>query len=131
MCQKENKMNPLVKKQLEKVKNVTLPKWDDDTLNMVIPKRTGEIETGLLENRCYLIKVEDYIINPFDGFTLHDNWNKGTHPIHHFMKCEVTKKMGKMIKVNSVGYDFMNKQDTLDVWEGWLPEKSITIIEEL
>ena len=47
------------------------------------------------------------------------------------MKCEVVQKMGKMIKINSVGYDYQNKLDTNDIWTGWLPEKSIKIIEVL
>ena len=47
------------------------------------------------------------------------------------MKIDVLTKMGKMIKVNSIGYDMKNHRNTNNVWEGWLPEKSITIIEKL
>ena len=65
------------------------------------------------------------------GFTLHDNWNKGIPPKHNFLKVEVLQIMGKMIKVNSIGYDYINQRDTSDLWEGWLPRKAIKIIEVL
>ena len=47
------------------------------------------------------------------------------------MKIDVSKIMGKMVKVNSVGYDMKHQVDSNDVWSGWLPRKSITIIENL
>ena len=47
------------------------------------------------------------------------------------MKCEVEQIMGKMIKVNTVGYDYQNQLDTNDLWSGWLPEKAIKILEVL
>lgn len=122
-------MNPLIKKQLQKMHFLD-GKWDDSTLKISIPKNSIGAYT-LQEGGCYIIKVEDYIIHPFDGFNLHDNWNNGTHPNHLFMKCEVSQKMGKMIKLNTVGYDYNNQLDTNDLWSGWLPEKSIKIIEVL
>ena len=124
-------MNPIVKAQLEKVKNASLPNYNEETTHLIIPKTTQKVQQGLIENKCYLIQVEEYIVKPFEGFTLHDNWNGGTHPLHRFLKCEVIQKMGKMIKVNSVGFDFKNKLDTNDLWTGWLPEKSIKILEEI
>ena len=124
-------MNPIIKNELNKVKSVVLPDWDEDTTYMIIPRKTGPMQIGLIENKCYLIRVEDYIIHPFEGFTLHDNWNNGIAPTHHCMKCEIIRKMGKMVKINGVGYDFKNKVDTNDLWVGWLPEKSIKVLEEL
>ena len=47
------------------------------------------------------------------------------------MKCEVLDRMGKLIKVYGVGFDLENNIDLNDVWEGWLPEASITVIKEL
>ena len=79
-------------------------------------------------NELYRIFQEK---NVSDEIVEHDNWNGGTHPLHRFLKCEVIQKMGKMIKVNSVGFDFKNKLDTNDLWTGWLPEKSIKILEEI
>lgn len=122
-------MNPLIKKQLEKLKFL-IGRWDENTTKInILQNEAGSLY--LKQGMCYLIKVEDYIVHPFDGFNLHDNWNKGTHPNHIFMKCEVEQIMGKMVKVNTVGYDYQNQLDTNDIWSGWLPEKSIKILEVL
>ena len=125
-------MNPLIKNQLSKLGGALVPPFEDTTTSLVIAKRDNNIDTGTLkEDVCYLISVEDYILNPPEGFTLHTNWNNNTAPKHKFMKIEVNKVMGKMVKVYSLGYDMKNGVDTSDLWTGWLPQKSITIIERL
>jgi hypothetical protein len=124
-------MNKIVEDQLAKVRVADLPPYDEDTLHLVIPKKAGPPRADLILNKCYLIQVEDYIVKPFEGFTLHDNWNNGIPPKHNILKIEVIQLMGKMVKVKSIGYDLMNKRDTLDLWEGWLPRKAIKILEIL
>ena len=122
-------MNPLIKAQLEKVRTVKLPIFDDDTTEMIISKGSKSDELFLEQDKCYLISVEDYILHPPEGFTLHTNWNNGRIPTHKFMKVDVSKIMGKMVKVNALGYDMKSQTDTTDMWDGWLPLKSITILE--
>lgn len=128
-------MNPLIKAQLDKINHINLPPYNDETTEIFIPKNgntppnTQHIE--LVEGKYYLIKVEDYIIKPFDGFTLHDNWNKGIIPKHRYMKIQILRLMGNMINVNSIGFDYDTNQDTQDMWTGWLPKKSISILQEL
>lgn len=39
--------------------------------------------------------------------------------------------MGKMIKMNCVGYDMDNDIDLNCIWSGWVPENYISIIKEL
>ena len=124
-------MNKVVEDQLKKCQVANLPPYNEDTLHLIIPKSTNTTQSGLLEHKCYLIQIEDYLVKPFDGFTLHENWNKGIPPKHNFLKIEVLQIMGKMVKVNSVGFDYMNKVDTDDLWEGWLPRKGIKILEVL
>lgn len=124
-------MNPLIKKQLDKVSVAKLPHFDDNTTKLVIPMRSANDTIVLEEGKCYIIQIEDYILNPPEGFTLHTNWNNNKIPKHKIMKIDVRKVMGKMIKVNSIGYDIINKVNINDVWEGWLPEKSITVIERI
>lgn len=124
-------MNPLIKTQLNKIRTVRLPEFDDNTTHLDIPMRTNSDPIVVEQDKCYIIQVEDYILNPPDGFTLHTNWNGNKIPKHKFMKVDVTKIMGKMIKVNSIGYDMFNGTNINDMWEGWLPEKSITVIERL
>lgn len=125
-------MNPLIKEQLNKIKKIKLPPFDDNTTVITLEKSNEAVTATLLqEDCCYLISVEDYILNPPDGFTLHTNWNNNIIPKHKTMKVDVTKIMGKMVKVNAIGYDMKNQVDTNDMWSGWLPQKSITIIERL
>jgi hypothetical protein len=123
-------MNTLIKKQLESVRKVDLPPYDENTLTLFIPRqvhKTIDIEL----NKCYLIELEDYIVNPFKDFTLHDNWNSGIPPKHKYLKCEIEKIMGKMVKINSIGFDHINNVDTEDLWEGWLPRKGFKILKEV
>ena len=124
-------MNPLIKEQLKKINRVKVPSFDENTQTITLLKSDIQSTDSLQEDRCYLISVEDYILNPPEGFTLHSNWNNNIVPKHKFMKIDVSKIMGKMVKVNSVGYDMKHQVDSTDVWSGWLPRKSITIIENL
>lgn len=128
-------MNPLIKSQLDKISSIPLPSYDENTTHMIIPRCGNKPLTPknieLKEGKYYLIMVEDYIIKPFDGFTLHDNWNKGIPPKHKYLKVEILKIMGNMINVNSVGFNIETRQDIMDSWVGWLPKKSITTLQEL
>ena len=124
-------MNPLIKDKLSKVQRAVLSDYDEDSTIIKVEKGAGRPPTLLQVDNCYLISVEDYILNPPDGFTLHTNWNNNIAPKHKFMKVDVTKIVGKMVFVNSVGVDMKSHTDTGDMWSGWLPQKSIKIIERL
>ena len=123
-------MNKYVLEELKKCKVAKLPPYDSTTKQMVIPKSAPTSQ--LLDiGKCYLIQLEPYILNPPEGFTLHENWNKNIKPPQEFLKVEISQIMGKMIKVNALGYDYKAGQDTNEIWEGWLPRKSISILQEL
>ena len=124
-------MNPLIEKQLNIIQVADVPDFDSETTHIVIPKHDKEHPKELLLGKYYLISLEDYILNPFDGFTLHDNWNKGIIPVNKYMNCEIIQFMGKMVKISGAGYDFENKKPLETSWEGWLPKSSINIIKEL
>jgi hypothetical protein len=124
-------MNPLIKKQLDKIQKIKVPDFDDSTQKLIFPKSDEKTSDILQEDRCYIIAVEDYILHPPDGFTLHSNWNNNKIPKHKIMKIDVSKIMGKMIKVNSIGYDLHRQEDILDSWTGWLPAKAIKVIDIL
>lgn len=124
-------MNPLIKDQLSKVQRAVLSEYDDDSTHITVERGVVRATSCLQVDHCYLISVEDYILNPPEGFTLHTNWNNNVAPKHKFMKVDVTKIMGKMVCVNSVGVDMKTHTDTRDMWTGWLPQKSIKIIERL
>lgn len=125
-------MNPLVEAQLKKIMEIVDIDFDDKTAHISIPQNSiAQNPNSLSVDCCYLVSVDDYILNPPDGFVLHTNWNNNRIPKDKVMKIDVITRMGKMIKVNSIGYDMKNKVSTNNVWEGWLPEKSITVIERL
>lgn len=124
-------MNKIIEDQLNKLKVCKVPPYDYTTMELHISRQTPVKECLLEENHCYLLKLENYIINPPANFTLHTNWNKGIIPKHECVKAVVSKIMGKMIFINSVGYDLKNNLDTDDVWDGWVPYKSIKVIKEL
>lgn len=120
-------MNKFIKEQLDKCK-IVLPEYDDTTVQLFIPKNSKHIEIkneelDIVVGMCYTIEVEHYIIAPYEGFTLHQNWNKGVVPTDSLMNCEVTQIMGKMVKVNAIGVHDGKS------WEGWLPRKSIKSIK--
>lgn len=123
-------MNEIIKEQLKLLKVTELPEFDDNTTEITIPKQEAK-EYNINVGKCYLIELENYIINPPETFTLHINWNNNIIPKDKYMKVEIVGIMGKMVKVNGVGYDFVNKLDLNTMWEGWLPRKAITIIKEL
>lgn len=120
-------MNEIIKEQLNNCKVAKVPSFDDGTTTISIPIGVREIEheIDLAIDACYLIKVDDYIIKPYKGFTLHDNWNNGVIPTDIEMKVAITNIMGKMIRVDAVG-----NNDGLP-WSGWLPKKSIKIISRI
>ena len=119
-------MDKIIKEQLNKCKVANIPFFDDNTTEIFIQKGGRVIiKEDLVLNHRYKIEVEDYIIKPYEGFTLHDNWNNGIVPKDKVMNCKIIQIMGKMIKVEAVGVDTNNS------WSGWLPRKSIHIIEEI
>lgn len=123
-------MNQVVIDQLKKVKVADLPQWNEDDLKLIIPKKVGGYKrTDFVEGCTYIIELEKYLVEPFDGFTLHDNWNKGIPPKHRCLYVVIKQIMGKMIQIDSVGYDYKQKAIINDNWTGWLPRKGIKILE--
>ena len=122
-------MNKFIKEQLKKCRVAIIPYFDDSTTVLHIGLSDGAVvkDTGELQlYHNYSIKVEDYIIHPYQGFTLHDNWNSGRIPTDYYMNCQIIKVMGdKMVKISAVGVNDRKP------WEGWLPRKSIKILEEI
>ena len=112
-------MNRFIKEQLNKCKVAEVPVFDENTTTINILRKniqtsTAELRTG----QEFDVEVEDYIIHPYPGFTLHDNWNKGIIPTDKQMRITVLQEMGKMIRIKGTGIN--DKKE----WEGWLPKKS-------
>lgn len=112
-------MNPFIKKELDKCLVAKPTQLFEDTFyvsKIINPTNSNDLE----QHHFYMIEVADYIVNPYEGFTLHDNWNDGIKPTTKDMQVEVLQLMGKMVKVNALCSDGL-------IWSGWLPRKSITI----
>ena len=111
-------MNQFIKEELEKCVVAKPEKLSDNTF--LIRLNTNKLPSELEIHHFYMIEVEDYILHPYEGFTLHENWNKGIKPTSKNMQVEVDQIIGNMIHVNALGEDGL-------IWNGWLPKKSIII----
>lgn len=122
-------INPLIKTQLNNCRSANIPAIDDETYVIHIPRNSDQVVSQYQIGMCYLIELADYIIHPSPEFTLAENWNQGRVPTFKHYKAVVTGVQGKMLKFLGSGYDIMNDQDTTTVWEGWVPQKGIKILE--
>lgn len=96
-------MNKFIKEQLNKTK-ILLPKFDDNTTNIFIPKSNNIVSSSdLLLGHCYLLYLEDYIVHEPAGFSLSANWNNGTTPNENKVKAKVMQDMGKMVRLYTMG----------------------------
>lgn len=121
-------MNKLIKKELEKVSVADLSHHDESNREFFIPRFK---QIMLKVDSCYLIKLDKSLLVDNEMSTLSSNWNKGTLPPCEYLKVDISKVMGKMVRVNSVGYDFNNKKDLSVTWSGWLPLPSIEVLSEI
>ena len=109
-------MNRFIEEQLNKV-GVPIEQVSDN--KFLVRRQLKVAPTDFEVGYHYLIEVEDYIIHPFKGFTLHETWNGGVVPTDRKMRAEVVKVLDKMVYIRAIGVDDGKS------WAGWLPRKSI------
>ena len=81
--------------------------------NNIIPEKR--------ENNNIRVTFENYIVNPYNGFTFHDTWNNGVPP-----PC--LKMYGTIEKQTKGMYYFdLKSMDGNESWVGWIPKKSCKI----
>ena len=117
----------LIQEQLEKCQFADLNNYDAKTNTFLIRKYckpTYEL------NHCYLIKLPTSIVNRPDS-VLAVNWNNGSAPGIPYLKIYISKIMGTMIYVDSIGFDFDSRQDLNIMWSGWLNTTELTQISAL
>ena len=117
--------NKIIKDQLNKVINADLNNFDESTYTFYIKQK---ISIKIEENKCYLIKLKPTL---FRNQALATNWNNSSIPKVDYLKVDVIKLMGNMIKVMGVGYDFEKKLDQNYFWNGWLTLTDIEPIQRL
>jgi hypothetical protein len=120
-------IRPIIKEQLDKCQFADLNNYDPNTNTFYIRKYckpTYEI------NHCYLIRLPLNIVDAPDS-VLAVNWNNGSCPKTQYLKIYISKTMGTMIYVDSIGFDFENKRDLNLMWSGWLDSSQLTQITAL
>lgn len=123
-------MNKILKKELDKVRWVDMPSYDDSTTELTIPKSCGNVV--IKDNDSIIIEVFDFILHPSPTFTLATDWNNGIIPKSKYIKCCVSEKRGNMTKFDGVGYDYKNNKDLSDYYFGlWLPNRGFKVLEKL
>lgn len=118
-------MNKIIEEQLKKVEVADLSDYNSLTGTYFIKKR---VDVKIEEDKCYLIRLKP---TAFTNYAVLVNWNKGNNPIYEYMKIDVSKKMGKMIKVVGIKYDYANQKDDQGFWSGWLLIDDLEVISKL
>ena len=120
-------IRPLIREQLERCQFADLNNYDARTNTFLIRKySTPTYEV----NHCYLVRLPVGIINKTDS-VLAVNWNSGNAPSTQYLKIYISKIMGTMAYVDSIGFDFETKQDLNIMWSGWLNTSELTQIAAL
>lgn len=117
-------MNKLIKEQLEKVNFADLSHFDDKTNTYFIPKKK---EINYEVDKSYLIRLKP-------SFRTNEvvivNWNGNKTPIYNTLIVDVQKILGKMVKVNCIGYDEETDSSLDYFWSGWLYIPDTEIIKK-
>lgn len=121
-------MNKIIEKQLKKTLIADLSHFDKESNEYFIPQYK---QMKMDEDSCYLIQLDDSLLDSTRCQQLAVNFNGGSVPKDEFMKVEVCKTMGRLIYVDGVGYDPKAKTDLSSFWSGWLPIDLLTVIEKL
>lgn len=121
-------MNKFIEQQLNNVKLADISNYDRSANTYHIPKYN---ELRLEVGKCYLLELDNSLIRFDSNSMLISNWNRGTYPKHKYLKVDVIKQLGKMVFVNSIGYDNEHEKDINDVWEGWLPLQQVSLVKEI
>ena len=124
-------MNPIIKKQLLSCRVANIPAIDDSADVIFIPKGSLMNITPYQVGKCYIVELADFVLSPSENSIITDNWNNGSVPKYKYYKCEIVKVMGKMVCIFGCGYDPLTKTDSADLWQGWVPQVGIKILQQL
>lgn len=126
---KEFKIHPKIQEQIDKLQVAQLKPTQDPAVYTIDKVDLSKVNPDkFIIGNYYRIKLSEKVINTAKDFTLHVNWNNGNIPEYAYMLCEITQKVGKMIKLQGTAY---NSEGNEKFWQGWIPEDCITILEEL
>ena len=120
-------IRPIIKEQLDKCQFANLNNYDPATNTFIIPKYSQPTYDA---NKCYLVRLPLEVVNNPDS-VLAANWNNGSFPTAQYLKIYISKTLGNMIYVDSIGFDFETKQDLPHMWSGWLSTADLTQVAAL
>ena len=121
-------MSDYLKKELHTIDAQYIEQEDG---SLLFQKQTITPVTPQLHH-YYIVKLANYILHPYEGFTLHENFNNNIIPECEYMEIEVQEVMGKMYKINGVGYDYDEGIELREKrWCGYVPQKGITFLKEI
>lgn len=118
-------MNNQILNQLHKV-TATKIEFNSNDTEIFIPKTIQIRNESLQKSKCYLIELQDFIVNPDESSTLSSNWNNGKVPEYKKYFVEIVSIMTNMIKVNGVSVENSSSR-----FEGWLPMDGFTVLEKI
>lgn len=123
-------MNSRIKNQLLKINVNLLPNFDENASEIFIPCIANKgISTDFEKDYKYRIELANYLLTDNENFNFHTNWNKGVVPKDIIMDVIILEVNTKMIKIHGYGIDIKTETLTGNEWEGWLPKKSVKIID--
>ena len=115
-------MREIIRNQLLKCTYANLKNYNPETNTFYIPRYS---KPQYIVGKMYLIQLPLHLVNN-TGSVIATNWNSGTAPKFQYLKVYVSKLLGKMVYVDSIGYDINTRQDINLLWSGWLPTEEIT-----
>lgn len=126
-------MNKYIKEQLKKCKVCTVPYFDEDTTDLIIPLyQLNATQQELILNHYYIIRLSSSVFNPPQTSVLASNWNKGVIPKSEYMMIMYKKSVGEMIQVDGCGWDNDRSASKSDAYlDLWLPRNAFSVIKEL
>jgi hypothetical protein len=120
-------MRDLIKQQLKNCSYANLTNFDSETCTFRIPKY---MKPHFALGQMYLVKLSGILINNITSVVA-TNYNNSTAPSYPYLKIFVSKTLGKMIYVDSLGFDPQTKQDINILWSGWLPTEELTMLSTI
>ena len=112
-------MNKFIKEQLEKVVVAKIPKFDDNTTQIIIPRHEEKVFD---EGKYYILSLDDYICSA--NSSVYINWNNRTIPPKNIIGM-VEKKTVNMILFAGCEFDTSTQKRTNNLCKVWIPVQNI------
>lgn len=121
-------MDKVIEEQLKKVQYADLSNFDEKTNTYIIKKR---VDLKLEEDHYYIIQIKDDFLRNGKNDIITINWNAGKYPKNKYYRVDVTKVMGKMVRVNGSAFDYETGEELTESFSGWLSLNCIIVLEEI